>query len=59
MPNNPNKSNQDSYIISPNINKKSWQHYFGICDGHGIYGHLVSSFIKNNLPLCISNMKNF
>ena len=41
IPNNPGKPNQDSYIISPNINKKGWQHYFGVCDGHGVFGHLV------------------
>lgn len=24
-------------------------HMFGICDGHGLHGHLVSNFIKNLL----------
>ena len=25
--------------------------YYGVCDGHGPNGHLISTFIKNNLPL--------
>jgi serine/threonine protein phosphatase PrpC len=58
MPNNTGKPNQDSYIISPNINKKSWQHYFGVCDGHGVFGHLVSAFIKNQLPTAINRARN-
>ena len=58
MPNNPGKPNQDSFIISPNINKKSWQHYFGVNDGHGIFGHLVSAFIKNHLPAIMARTRN-
>ena len=27
----------------------------GVCDGHGYYGHEVSGFIKENLPM---NMKH-
>jgi hypothetical protein len=57
-PSNPGKINQDAYITHPNINGKTWEHLFGICDGHGPLGHLVSSFIKNTLPTCISNIKN-
>ena len=55
---NPNKINQDSYITFPNIQGKSWEHLFGICDGHGPLGHLVSGFIKTSLPQCITNLKN-
>lgn len=25
--------------------------FFGVCDGHGDNGHLISEFIKINLPL--------
>lgn len=28
----------------------------GVCDGHGIQGHLVSNFVKINLPKILSNM---
>jgi|JI61114C2RNA_FD_contig_31_298453_length_1301_multi_2_in_0_out_0_2 serine/threonine protein phosphatase PrpC len=55
---NTQKFNQDAYIVAPNIGKKSWQHFFGICDGHGNNGHHVSSFIKNNLTQAVSNMPN-
>ena len=47
----PNKVNQDSYVTSPNLNNQSWLHYFGVCDGHGANGHLVSQYAKKNLPL--------
>ena len=23
---------------------------FGVCDGHGLSGHFVSTFVKNHLP---------
>jgi serine/threonine protein phosphatase PrpC len=47
IPNNPNKINQDSFILSPNLN---FRHYFGVCDGHGQNGKDVSHFIKLRLP---------
>jgi serine/threonine protein phosphatase PrpC len=28
----------------------------GVCDGHGVVGHLVSNFVKINLPKILSNM---
>ncbi len=35
IPNNPNKVNQDAFILSPNLNGCNFRHYFGVCDGHG------------------------
>ncbi len=55
---NTQKFNQDAYIVAPNINKKSWQHYFGICDGHGNFGHHVSAFIKNSITQMVSSTPN-
>lgn len=55
---NPNKVNQDSYVTSPNLNNQSWLHYFGVCDGHGENGHLVSQYAKKNLPLELAKIKN-
>lgn len=57
-PSNPSKLNQDAFITIPNINSQTFQHYFGVCDGHGAKGHLVSSFIKSKLPQMLSKIKN-
>lgn len=57
VPSNPNKVNQDSFIINTNIQNKTYQHFFAICDGHGPLGHHVSSFIKNALPAAVLNSK--
>lgn len=58
LPSNSKKVNQDSFIINPNIQDRTFQHLFGICDGHGPLGHHVSNFIKVHLPLEIVAMKN-
>ena len=57
VPSNPDKVNQDSYILTPNISGKTWQHFFGVCDGHGPLGHHVSGYIKNNLPNSVAQSK--
>jgi serine/threonine protein phosphatase PrpC len=28
----------------------------GVCDGHGVHGHLVSNFVKNNLPKILKDL---
>ena len=43
--NNSKKINQDNYIISTNINKIKNFNIFGVLDGHGLYGHLISIFV--------------
>lgn len=58
IPTNSGKVNQDAFIINPNINGKTWQHFFAVCDGHGPLGHHVSGYIKNSLPNCVANAKN-
>ncbi|EAS06704.1 protein phosphatase 2c (macronuclear) [Tetrahymena thermophila SB210] len=52
---NPNKTNQDSYIIQQNLMNKNNQHFYAVCDGHGTYGHHVSQFIKQQLPVLLQN----
>ena len=43
------KTNQDNYFIYPNfLNTTST--FLGVCDGHGLYGHLVSSYLISTLP---------
>ena len=47
-PGSPPKVNQDIYFIRSKEGPE--RHYFGVCDGHGANGHLVSGFLKTNLP---------
>lgn len=47
---NPNKVNQDNFIAYPNYAQNPFQHLFAVCDGHGVNGHFVSYFIKQEFP---------
>ena len=47
-------NNQDCHVIVQNYASKS-QTLLGVMDGHGIYGHDVSLFVKKQLPLLIEN----
>ena len=49
------KPNQDNYFIYSNFNNNSSHIYMGVCDGHGEYGHEISSFLVTNLPLVLGN----
>ena len=49
------EDNQDSYFIFNNFTGNPNYKYFSVCDGHGVEGHFVSSFIKAVLPLDLSN----
>jgi serine/threonine protein phosphatase PrpC len=49
------KPNQDNYFIYNNFNNDSNNIYMGVCDGHGDYGHEISSFLVTNLPLVLGN----
>ncbi|KAM3142703.1 hypothetical protein pb186bvf_005087 [Paramecium bursaria] len=51
------KINQDSYVICTNIGRKSYMHFFAVCDGHGQYGHIVSNFLKTVIPNLINQNK--
>ena len=42
--NNSNKINQDSFVSQMNFQGKQYQHLFGVYDGHGVNGHLVSQY---------------
>ena len=47
--------NQDSYFIFKNFVQGFENIYMGVCDGHGYYGHEVSGFIKENLPMNLNH----
>ncbi|EAR85071.2 protein phosphatase 2C containing protein (macronuclear) [Tetrahymena thermophila SB210] len=50
------KINQDSYIVIPYFPNDKTYSLFGVCDGHGEYGHLASNFVKKNLPKVIQRV---
>jgi hypothetical protein len=43
------KTNQDSYVCLQDFGSLSHAWFFGVFDGHGSNGHLVSGFIKQEL----------
>ena len=49
------KQNQDSFLLSPFLGGDLGVSLFGIFDGHGRQGHLVSSFAKKVLPSLVGS----
>lgn len=45
------KVNQDIYFVFEGFNDNPNHLYLGVCDGHGSLGHLVSGYLKQNLPV--------
>ena len=52
------KTNQDSYLIKENIFAENFNIY-GIFDGHGEDGHLISRYISNYISDFYTNESNF
>ncbi|XP_050219946.1 probable protein phosphatase 2C 35 [Mercurialis annua] len=48
-PDSPDKENQDSYCIKTQIQGNPNVHFFGVFDGHGLYGAECSNFVKDRL----------
>lgn len=44
------KPNQDAFICVRDLAKIPGLWMFGVCDGHGLNGHMVSAFVKKALP---------
>ena len=44
------KLNQDNYFIAKNFLGYSDYYFLGVCDGHGIFGQNISSYLKEHLP---------
>ena len=44
------QKNLDSFFLKKNFLNKEENFLIGICDGHGIYGDLISQYISQNLP---------
>jgi hypothetical protein len=49
------KNNQDTFSISHNFTNDLNSIFFSVCDGHGIFGHEVSGFLKKTLPFILGN----
>ena len=49
-PNGIKQKNLDSFFLKKNFLEKDENFLIGICDGHGIYGDLISQYISQNLP---------
>jgi len=49
------KVNQDIFFIHKNFVNDPNSIYMGVCDGHGVNGHEVSGYLKQNLPKVMSN----
>ena len=50
------KINQDNFFIYKNFMNNSKYLFMGVCDGHGEYGHEVSSCLVYNIPLTINDL---
>ena len=48
-PKNPNKVNQDSFLVLPHLGEYRRTHFFAVADGHGVNGKPVSEFVKTVL----------
>jgi hypothetical protein len=48
-PKNPNKTNQDSFLVLPHLGEYRRTHFFAVADGHGVNGKLVSEYVKTVL----------
>jgi len=52
------KQNQDNYFMKLKFMNDKNMNLFGVMDGHGQDGHLVSQFIKSHLPSNIEKRMN-
>ena len=49
------QKNLDAFFLKKNFLDQEENFFIGICDGHGIYGDLISNYISKNLPNYIKN----
>lgn len=50
------KQNQDNFFVVKNFAKIENLWFFGVADGHGQNGHLVSEYVKNHLALDVMDI---
>ena len=44
------KLNQDKFFIKKNFLEEPEQFFIGVCDGHGMHGHIISEYVSELLP---------
>ena len=49
------QKNLDSFFLKKNFLEKDENFLIGICDGHGMYGDLISKYISQNLSLFLED----
>jgi serine/threonine protein phosphatase PrpC len=58
VPSSSDKINQDSLFehvkLDSGPSASILSSYFGVADGHGVYGHLVSDLVRKKLPMVLS-----
>ena len=52
------KINQDNLFIKKNFLEENNTFFIGVCDGHGDYGHLISSYISQSLPNFLADISD-
>jgi len=52
---NQKKINQDTFFVKKNFPLCDNSMFIGVCDGHGVTGHEVSKYLKENLPESLFN----
>ncbi|CAI0466481.1 unnamed protein product [Linum tenue] len=54
-PDQPDKENEDSFVIKTRLQGNPDIHFFGVFDGHGQFGAQCSNFVKNRLVEILAN----
>ena len=52
------QKNQDSFFLIKNFLSQDEHFFIGICDGHGLFGDLVSQYISQTLPHYVKNISD-
>ena len=52
------KINQDNFFIKKDFLNEPEQFFIGICDGHGVQGHLISEYVSNNLANFLNDISD-
>mmetsp|Transcript_11497 Transcript_11497/g.28314 ORF Transcript_11497/g.28314 Transcript_11497/m.28314 type:complete len:349 (-) Transcript_11497:149-1195(-) len=58
VPGNPNKVNQDRFIVKWGLKGVQDVALFGAFDGHGPQGHVISQYVVDNLPKYLEAQEN-